>query len=147
MRSTQVWEHLDRLGIRNSDVVGGAETWKENPVEGCDVIIGPMVYSYAAKVSIAVYVKPTSQRGTWREGRDRADDLFVEGLYRVHARELVTADSVGPEDRLVVTRYLSLKKLYVDMGLMSQAEQIYSGIADRSMVEGKHLLGICPPNI
>ncbi len=147
MRSTQVWEHLDRFGIRKSDVVGQVEFWRENPVESCDVIIGPMVYSYASKVSIAAYVKPNSQRGAWREGRDRADDLFVEGLYRVHARELVTAVSVAPEDRLVVTRHDSLKQLYVERGLMSPTEQVYRGSVDRSMVEGKHLLGICPPNI
>ena len=120
MRSTQIWEHLDRFGIGKADVVGQVELWKEDPVESCDVIIGPMVYSYAAKVRIAVYVKSNSQRGTWREGRDRADDMYVEGLYRVHARELVTADSVGPEDRLVMTRHESLKQLYIERGLRAQ---------------------------
>ena len=56
-----------------------------------------MIYSYAVKSSMAVYFRSNSQMGMWREGRDRADDLFVEGLYRVDTRELVTADSVGPE--------------------------------------------------
>ena len=103
-----------------------------------------MVYSYAAKVRIAVYVKSNSQRGTWREGRDRADDMYVEGLYRVHSRELVTADSVGPEDRLVMTRHESLKQLYIERGLMGPTEQIFTGSVDRSMAEGKHLLGYLP---
>ena len=147
MRSTQIWEHLDRFGIGKADVVGQVELWKEDPVESCDVIVGPMVYSYAAKVRIAVYVKSNSQRGTWREGRDRVDDMYVEGLYRVHTRKLVTADSVGPEDRLVMTRHESLKQLYIERGLMGPTEQIFTGSVDRSMAEGKHLLGICPPNI
>ena len=30
---------------------------------------------------------------------------------------------------------------------MGLTEQIFKGSVDRSMVEGKHLLGICPPNI
>ena len=147
MRSIQVWEHLNSFGIVKSDVVGQVELWRENPLESCDVIVGPMVYSYAAKVRMAVYVKSNSQRGTWRKGRDRADDLFVEGIYRVHSRELVTVDSVDPEVRLVMTRHDGLKQLYIERGLMGPNEQIYRGSVDRSMVEGKHLLGICPPNI
>ena len=147
MRSIQIWEHLDKFGIRKEDVIGQVEPWRQDPLQSCDVIVGPMVYSYAARVRIAVYVKPNSQRGTWREGRDRAEDVFVEGLYRVHARQLVTADSIGPKDRLVMTRHDSLKPLYVERGLMRPTEEIFKGSVDRSMAEGKHLLGICPPNI
>ena len=147
MRSTQVWDYLEGLGIGKADVVGRVEFWKEDPIGSCEVIIGPMAYSLASKVSMAVYVKPSSQRGAWREGRDRAEDLFVEGVYKVQARELVTADSVGPEDRLIVTRHKGLNELYVEMGLMHPNEQVHTGNIDRSMAEGKHLLGICPPDI
>ena len=147
MRSSQVWEHLERFGIGQADVVGQVEFRKENPVKSGDVIIGPMVYSYAAKADMAIYVKQNSPRGVWREGRDRACDLFVEGLYRVRNRELVTVDSVGPEERLVMTRHDHLRQIYVEKGLMNPTEQIVDGNVDRSMVEGKHLLGVCPPNI
>ena len=147
MRATQVWEYLGRFGIGRSDVAGQVEFRKENPVKSGDIIIGPMVHSYAAQADMAVYVKQKSPRGIWREGRDRASDLFVEGLYRVCARELVTAESVTSEDRLVITRHDHLKPVYVEKGLMRPAEQIIEGDVDRSMAEGKHLLGVCPPNI
>jgi hypothetical protein len=146
MRSAGVWEHLHRHRIRPTDVVGQLEFWKEDPAKPGDVIVGPMVYSYAAKVDFVVYVKPSSPRGSWREGRDLADFLFVEGLYRVHPRELVTADSVDSEERLVMTQH-DLKQVYVEMGLMDPTEQIFKEKVNRSMVEGKHLLGICPPDI
>ena len=147
MRSSQVWERLEGFGIGRADVVGQLEFWKEDPINPGDVIMGPIIYKYAAIADLAVYVKQDAPRGVWREGRDRACDLFVEGLYRVRSRALVIADSVGPEERLVMTRHDHLRQIYVEKGLMNPTEQIVDGNVDRSMVEGKHLLGICPPNI
>ena len=148
MRSGQVWEHLRGFGIRRSDVAQQVSFGAiKEQIEAGDVIIGPMVYSFAAKAAKAVYVKQSSPRGVWREGKDRADDLFVEGQYRVRARELVTADSVKAEDRLIVTRHDHLRQVYVDKDLMRPTETIIKGNVEKSMVEGKHILGVCPPNV